>query len=55
MNIDVTALQAVPEIAAAPEGLRPKMCKKTKQKCEPNVKTCEVTIVFVIDDGGLDF
>jgi hypothetical protein len=55
MNIDVTALQAMPELATARDGLRPKTCKKTKQKCLIQGKSCEVTNVYVIDDGGLDF
>ena len=47
MNIDVTALQTVPELAAAPDGLKPKQCKTaTNIKCGFFV-TCEVTKLVV--------
>ena len=49
MNIDVTALQTMPELAAAPTGLRPKQCKTaTDVKCAwwP-VGTCVYTRVVV--------
>jgi hypothetical protein len=44
MNIDVTALQAVPEIAAAP-GLRPRRCLQKTRMC--NWPTCRISYVVV--------
>jgi hypothetical protein len=46
MNIDITALQSLPEVDAAPAGLRPPKCPgKTRVIC---VKpTCKVTVIVV--------
>lgn len=47
MNIDVTALQTMPELAAPPAALRPKQCKTaTNIKCGFFV-TCEITRIVV--------
>jgi hypothetical protein len=33
MNIDVTALQTMPELAVGTAGLRPKICKTQTYRC----------------------
>jgi hypothetical protein len=54
MNIDVTALQAIPELAAAPAGLRPKQCKtETIWRCANPPKSCVKTEVVVYLSGGV--
>jgi hypothetical protein len=46
MNIDVTALQAVPELAATLPGLRPRTtCRITRKTCW--AATCDNTYVLI--------
>jgi hypothetical protein len=45
MNIDVTVLQTMPEIAAAAPGLRPKRCLQKTRMC--NWPTCRISYVVV--------
>jgi hypothetical protein len=46
MNIDVAALQAVPELAAASPGLRPRTtCRITRKTCW--AATCDNTYVLI--------
>ena len=49
MNIDVTALQPMPELATTPAGLRPKQCKTaTVWRCDNGApKSCVHTNIVV--------